>query len=157
METVTIDEWLESLQESAKEFASRSLRFDGGMAPEPATTAGLRPGAYIALLGESCSMHLGISTTPEGCRTLARAFLGMRQKQEISERDVVDGMSEVLNILAGKVKSRLSARDASLRLGIPVFIHGPIRTAEGTETASAEVSLGPVACRLLVYRSARNG
>ncbi len=153
--TIGVQEWLECFQELALAFASGSLRFDSGAAPDRAPAGGPRPAAYIAVLGESNSIHLGLSTTMQGCHTLARALMGMRQKDSLPEADVVDGMSEILNILAGKVKSRMITRDPSLKLGLPIFIVGEIQMTGNLERGAADVSLGPVPCRLLVFRDLR--
>lgn len=157
MDTVTIElkEWLEALTEVTRDFAAGSLRFDGSASADGPAILGPQPAAYIAILGETCSIHLGISTTASGCRMLVRALLGMRQKEEIAEKDVVDGLSEILNILAGKVKSRMSSRDRSLKLGLPMFILGQIQLSASMERASADVSVGPVPCQLLVFRNRR--
>ena len=150
--TIDSNEWLACFADAARNFAAASLRFEDGVAPE-STLGGSRPAAYITILGESTSVHLGIAASEEGCRTLARAFLGMRRKEEISESDVVDGLSEILNIVAGKVKSKLSGRDRTLRLGLPMFVVGQIQHRENMERASADVMLGPVPCQLLVFRT----
>ena len=159
MKTATIDvqEWLDCLADVAQEFASGSLRFDGGgMAPDPGAKTGTRPAAYISILSEANSMHLGLATSMQGCRTLTRAFLGVREKDAISEKDVVDAMSEILNIVAGKVKSRLASRDGSLRLGLPIFITGQIQVTDNMERAATNVELGPVPCQLLVFRNKKS-
>lgn len=155
--TIELKEWLEALTEVIRDYAGRSLRFDG----TPAATAingngaEAQPAAYVAILGERCSMHLGISASMDGCRALVRALLGVRQKDPIADTEVVDGMSEILNIAAGKVKSRMVVRDGSLKLGLPIFVQGQVGMGESTERAAADVRIGPVPCRLLVYRRTR--
>jgi hypothetical protein len=109
-------------------------------------------GTYIAVLGDANSMHLGILTTPEGRHALARGLLGMRASEELSENDAIDGMSEVMNIVAGKVKSELSDHDHGLRLGMPIYMAHPIEARDDMEHVEADVSIGPVPCRLLVFR-----
>lgn len=155
--TIEVQEWLDCLTDVAQEFASGSLRFDGGaMANDPTAKSGTRPAAYISILSETNSMHLGVATSMQGCRTLTRAFLGVREKDAISEKDVVDAMSEILNIVAGKVKSRLATRDKSLKLGLPIFITGQIQVTDNMERAVANVELGPVPCQLLVFRNKKS-
>ena len=61
-------------------------------------------------------------------------------------------MSEILNILAGKVKSRLSPRDGSLKLGLPIFLVGQIQVTANMDRAAGDVEMGPVSCQLLVFR-----
>ena len=173
--TIPIGEWLSSLRGAADDLLRTSLRFEQGgddasakgrakagaakaaagkkkkteSAPEPA--AG-QHGAYIAVLGEANAMHLGLTTSPDGCRALARGLLGMRSSEELSEQDAVDGVSEVMNIIAGKVKSTLSDRDHSLRLGMPIFMQQPIQVREGMERVQADVMIGPVPCTLMVFK-----
>src|SRR6266849_4964540 len=141
--TIAVKEWLEAFTEVTGAFAAGSLRFDGGAIPsEPASAKGANPAAYISVLSESNSLHLGLSASASGCRTLTRAFLGIREKDGISEKDVVDAMSEILNILAGKVKSRLASRDGSLKLGLPIFLVGQIQMTANMERAAGDVDMG---------------
>jgi hypothetical protein len=159
MSTTTIDlhEWLSCLSDVAQDFAANHLRFEAGSSPEPPAPKGAAtPSVYVAILGERNSMHLGLSTSTAGCQTLARAFLGLRGREEVTDREVVDGMSEILNILAGKVKSRMSTRDGSLKLGLPMFVAGVVGHGDGIEKSSVDVSLGPVPCRLHVFRQNRS-
>jgi len=114
-----------------------------------------RPGAYIAILGEGASVHLGITATAEGCRAMARSLLGLHPTQDLTDRETGDAVSELMNIIAGKVKSRVSGRDQTLRLGLPMFIQGRIQETGSMERQAAEFEVGPVTCQLLVYRNKR--
>jgi hypothetical protein len=150
---IPIQDWLTSLEEAATEVAGSTLRFDG--TPGKAEPSEERPGAYIALMNETHSIHLGLNATPDGCRRLARGFLGLRSDQPVDEKDVADGVREVMNIVAGKVKSKMSGKSGVLQLGLPMFLAHPSHAGEGAESAAAEVKLGEVDCRLVVYRSKR--
>jgi Chemotaxis phosphatase CheX len=153
---IGLDEWLKSLKDATKDLQETSLRFDASAKSEPASKYDeKRPGAYIAVLGEHNSMHLGLCTTPHGCRALARGLLGMRSEEELSDRDAIDGVNEVMNIIAGKVKSRMTGRDGTLRLGMPIFMETPIQMRDNVERVSVEVKIGPVPVELLVFRSKR--
>ena len=154
---IPIDEWLQVFRASTLELASSMLRFD---APAAAAKSAKpeepgEPGAYIAILSPHNAVHLGLSARPANCRALARALLGLRTDQAVSEHDVVDGLSEVMNILAGKVKATMAGRDGQLHLGLPMFVANPIRSGAESESTSAEVRVGPVECTLRVYRRAR--
>ena len=65
----------------------------------------------------------------------------------------MDAISEILNILAGKVKARLATRDGSLKLGLPIFLVGQIQVTANMDRAAGDVEMGPVLCQLLVYRN----
>jgi hypothetical protein len=152
-DTIPLKEWLKAFEAAAAEFAEGSMRFDA-RADLQVDEIG-RPGAYIAILSDHNSIHLGLSSSTAGLHALARGLLGLRHDEVLSERDVVDGVSEVMNIVAGKVKSHMSGRDGALRLGLPMYIPSPIAGGPGMETLSAELQLGPVPCRLSVYRRVR--
>jgi len=154
--TIELKEWLEALKDVLRDYAGHSLRFDGPPVAQTGDGGDSRPAAYVAILGERSSLHLGVSTSMGGCRALVRALLGMRQRDPITDEVVVDGMSEILNIAAGKVKSRMVVRDGSLKLGLPMFVQGQVGYGESTERAAADVMLGPVPCQVLVYRRARS-
>ena len=151
---IPIQEWLDTLRAASAELAKSSLRFDPHQ-PPPAPAESGEPGAYIAILSPHNAVHLGLSARPAQCRALARALLGLRTDQPVSEHDVVDGLSEVMNILAGKVKASMAGRDGQLHLGLPMFVANPIRSGGESEATSADVRVGPVDCTLRVYRRAR--
>jgi hypothetical protein len=152
-DSIPLQEWLKAFREAAAEFATGSMRFD--TRADLQTDEVSRPGAYIAILSDRNSIHLGLSSSSAGLHALARGLLGLRADENLTERDVVDGVSEVMNIVAGKVKSYMSGRDGQLRLGLPMYIPSPIANGPGMETLSAEVRLGPVPCRISVYRRVR--
>jgi len=156
-EIIPIQEWLKTFRGAADDLARTSLRFDpgapAGKATKPAESG--EPGAYIAILSPNNAVHLGLSAGHGQCRALARALLGLRHDEELSESDVVDGLSEVMNILAGKVKASMAGRDGQLHLGLPMFVPNPIRAGGGSEAVEADVRMGPVDCTLRVYRRQR--
>lgn len=151
---IPIEEWLKTFRGAADEMARTSLRFDPAAAATKDTEEG-EPGAYIAVLSSNNAIHLGLSARPDQCRALARALLGLRRDEAIAESDVVDGVSEVMNILAGKVKASMAGRDGDLQLGLPMFVQNPIKASAGSEATSVEVKLGAVECTLRVYRRQR--
>jgi CheY-specific phosphatase CheX len=158
METATIEvqEWLNALVEATRELASSSLKIDrSAPSVRPDARPEESPTAYIAILGEHTSIHLGISCSSSGSRLLVRSLLGLGKSEDMSDDDVLDGMSEMLNILAGKVKARMIARDGSLRLGLPMCIAGQARVSASAERAAMETQVGPVPCVLLVVRNRR--
>jgi hypothetical protein len=154
---IPIEEWLKTFRGAADELARTSLRFDPVAAgtPAPKEPEDGEPGAYIAVLSPNNAIHLGLSAKPAQCRALARALLGLRRDESISDADVVDSVSEVMNILAGKVKASMAGRDGQLHLGLPMYVHDPIRASAGSEATSVEVKLGAVECTLRVYRRPR--
>lgn len=151
---IPLQEWVKTFHRAADEFARASLRFDPKAGPAAPAEAG-EPGAYITILSPHNSVHLGLSASPARCRQLARALLGLRSDESLSEADMVDGMSEVMNIIAGKVKASMAGKDGQLSLGLPMFVQAPIRASAGLEAAEMDAKIGPVDCKLRVYRRQR--
>ncbi len=153
---MSMKDWMDVFRQATQEVAASALRFDGGAAAAPAVKdPGAPYGAFISIAGEQASMHLGLSSTQEGCRAVARSLLGMRTAVAITDEEVGDAVSELMNIIAGKVKSKVSDRDQSLRLGLPMFMKGEIQVGGGLERQGAEIQLGPIACQLQVFRRTR--
>lgn len=150
---IPIEDWLTSFRDAAGEVAKGSLRF--GTAPVVRDASGPQPGAYISLLSEAHSVHLGLSSSPDGCRALARGLLGMRPDEEIEDAAVADGVREVMNIVAGKVKSKMAGKDGVLQMGLPMFLASAAHPSPEVESAAAELKIGSVDCTLVVYRSKR--
>ena len=149
---IPIEAWLTSFREAAGEVAKGSLRF--GTAEVKREAEDSQPGAYISLLSEAHSVHLGLSSSPDGCRALARGLLGIRPGEPIEDQAVADGVREVMNIVAGKVKSKMAASEGALQMGLPMFLAGAAHPAN-SESVSAELQIGSVDCTLVVYRSKR--
>lgn len=169
---IAMQEWLEIFKQATQEVSAGALKFDESTAPEPRAGAakgakpkppgagadggdGPRPGAYISIMSDTASVHLGLTSTEEGSQALARSLLGLHSTHPVSDQEVSDAVSELMNIIAGKVKSRVSERDPSVQLGLPMFIHGRIQETGSMERQAGELRLGPVSCGLLVYRTKR--
>ena len=155
VEGIGIQAWLAAFKESALDLATTSLRFDASVGTPLDCLCGEPPSAYIAILSSRESIHLGVTTSLEGVRVLTRAMLRVRADRPIEDAEAVDGLSEILNIVAGKVKSRMTRTDGELLLGLPIFISGRTRPGAEMEHAEADVKLGPVPCRLTVHRRSR--
>ena len=168
---IEMQEWLDIFRQATQEVSAGALKFEESAAgsrapaaakPKPAARGAAaaeddkpHPGAYISLMSETASVHLGLTATKEGGQTLARSLLGLHPTQPVSDQEVGDAVSELMNIIAGKVKSRVSERDPSIQLGLPMFIQGRIQETGSMERKAAEVQVGPVSCGLLVYRNKR--
>jgi len=166
---IGMQQWMEHFRQATQEVAGHALKFDASAKPARkdagskakggtnASGEDARPGGYISILSESASLRLGLTAAPEGCQMLARSLLGLHPTQPLADKEVEDAVSELMNIIAGRVKSRVSESDPSLQLGLPMFIQGRIQETGSMERQAAETMVGPVACRLLVYRIKRGG
>ena len=152
--SVPITEWSDARIGAARTLASTTLGVEITVDAagchdhkEPAA------GSYIALVGETTSLQIGLSASPEGCQALARAFLAMEAGEpDLPDGDVADALGEMANILAGDVKRRMAGRDPALKLGLPIVVRGRVDTSERLETLTAALLVGTVRTEALVLR-----
>jgi len=154
-ESASLDDWMSAAISSAEELATVALGFDG------ATFIGKRDrmptdvkSALVALVGDTASVQLGVAATETGCQMLARALLCMDPEEaDLPEDDVADAVGEVINIVAGQVKRIIGGPDSSMKMGLPLFVHGRFESSEEVETAVADINIGPVPVTLLVLKN----
>jgi CheY-specific phosphatase CheX len=159
---ISMQEWMEYFRQATQEVAGTALKFEKAAKPAArgkgdAADDGPHPGAYIVIMSQGAAVRLGITASAEGCRAMARSLLGLHPTQDVSESETGDAVSELMNIIAGKVKSRVSERDQTLQLGLPTFMKGRVQETGSMERLAADLPVGPVTCQLVVYRSKRPG
>ncbi len=153
----TIDEWMSAVVSSAEELATVALGFDGaslvgrrGDMPTDLTSA------VVALVSDTASVQLGFAATENGCKSLARALLCMDPGEELPAEDVADAVGEVVNIIAGQVKRVIGTQDATVKIGLPLVVHGKFETSDSVEAAFADLNVGPVPVTVMVLKSTMN-
>lgn len=154
-ERIPLEDWLQEMRRVTHEMAGGPLVFPVRRAMPLPAAATDQVGSYIAVMSAFDSMHVGLTTSAAGCRVLARSLLHAPPDEDLSDAEVVDGVNELMNIVAGKVKARLVGIDGTLRLGLPMFLTTPVRLTDRMERATDTVPVGPVECRLLVFRERR--
>jgi Chemotaxis phosphatase CheX len=139
---------LDALTESASELTATVL---GGV-PFAALPERSEPmaghGAYLGLVAEDEPIQVGILVEASGCQLLAKLLLGMEPADEdLAQSDVSDAMCEIVNIVAGGLKRRVSER-MKVTMGLPIFVAGhPLPNqqqevlARGLQIATVPVSL----------------
>ncbi len=115
---------LDALTESASELTATVL---GGV-PFAALPEGVEPlaghGAYLGLVAADEPIQVGILVDTGGCQHLAKLLLGMAPTDEdLAQSDVSDAMCEIINIIAGGLKRRVSER-MKVTMGLPIFVAG---------------------------------
>ena len=141
---------LDALTDSASELASTVL---GGLevassGPDCQVAAG--HGAYLGLVAEEEPIQVGLLCEPAGCQILAKSLLGMDPADEdLPIADVSDAMCEIINIVAGGLKRRISGKVA-VTLGLPIFVAGHPLPNPQQEIWARELKIGPVPVSLLV-------
>ncbi len=145
---------LDALTESASELTATVL---GGVPfaalPEPAEPAAGH-GAYLGLVAADEPIQVGILVDTGGCQLLAKLLLGMEAGDEdLAQADVSDAMCEIINIVAGGLKRRVSER-MKVTLGLPIFVAGhPLPNQQQEVDARAlRIASVPVSLLLLTQK-----
>ncbi|MFZ5445333.1 MAG: chemotaxis protein CheX [Myxococcota bacterium] len=112
------------------------------------------PGAFIPLLSADESIQLGLVSTPEGGRKMARAFLQMGEGDELSNADLADALGEATNILAGFVKRNMQPHLARVQLGLPLYVNGHLEMTERVRALVTHLKMGDIPLAVIVLRSA---
>lgn len=152
-EQMPIDSWLDQLADVAKEVAASTLSTEAfeirdrthGIPKELA-------GSWIAMVGDECSAQVGICSNQSGAKRLAGMMLGMGPDEELDDEGTADAVCELINVMAGVLKSRVSAQMAHFKLGIPVFFQGSLSVSGGTEAGSLQVCIDSIPVHLLVLK-----
>jgi hypothetical protein len=154
-EPIGLGDWIEQMKHVTRDLVGGPLAFETPKVVKLPAAKNEQVGSFVAVLSAFDSMHLGILSSSAGCRALARGLLQIPADEALTDAEVVDGVNEFVNIVAGKVKARLVGRDGTLRLGVPMFLTTPVRLTDRMEKASDVVQVGPVECRLMVFRERR--
>jgi hypothetical protein len=137
---LSIAHWRAAIQGAANEIATYALSLRCAIVKDPigAERANKLIGAHIPLLGGGQAHELALVSTADGCAALARSMLGVAAGAALRDREVADAVRELVNMLGGAMKRRLSAQIADLALGLPIF-RGHIQRA--TELSRARGAL----------------
>ena len=144
--------WQSAIRGAVEEIATFALSFRSsavGGAVEPTAVTGL-VGAHIPLLGGPSPLELALVGRPDQCRDLAAAMLQAADPSSISEPDTADAVCEILNMLAGSVKRRVSSGDLELALGLPVFVVGHVASTDKIAITPLPARFGAIEMFVLV-------
>ncbi len=156
MSAPNADEWLDAFVSATDEIASTTLNLGNcAVSPNGGSLPTDMSGSYVSLMSTAASLQVGLASSPQGCQTMAKALLGMTPEEEdLTDADLADALGEVVNIIAGGIKTRLTEKDSSIQLGLPFFAHGSIEPHSATERAVAKGKLGELPIGLIVLRQA---
>jgi len=153
----TLDIWLEKMAEATKEFSVTSL----GLNEEAvkvnkslnAPPKGMS-GAYLTMVSLDDTLQLGMASNKNGCKSISGALMGMTggEMNALSKEDIVDAMGEVVNIIAGMVKTKMDKINPKINIGLPVFLNGNIQPSHQQEAGAIEIKIGDVETQIVVIR-----
>jgi len=142
--------WLADLEGAFGEVSGSALALEGLVISSRHEAAPALHGAYLGLMSPAGAVQIGIASSQEGCRSLARGLMGMGPEEELPEAEVADAVCEIINIVAGGFKARLRDRATPMQMGLPVFIRGAIQSTERVAVQVAEGLVGSVPVALLL-------
>jgi CheY-specific phosphatase CheX len=135
MTELPVADWQQAAVQVASEIATNVLAFEDCLPAERiASVDAAGQGAYVPILSGNYSVHVGVVSDASGCAALARALLGMGPDEALTAADVHDAVGEIANMVAGGVKSKVTARGAEAQIGLPIFIHGHIEPGGSTQS-----------------------
>lgn len=154
---VEMDAWLDAMWESVKSLAVSTLGFDEdsvNISEDQGLELKNQAGSYMAMVSLEESVQIGIVSDKAGCMTISGALLGMEpeEAEELEDADIADAMGEVINIVAGLVKTRMIADQPALNLGLPLFLDGHIEPTPNQTVNIMNVRLGGVNSQIVVIR-----
>lgn len=80
-------------------------------------------GSCVDLKLSDTLITIGILSTKDNLMSMAKSMMGITSNQDISNEDMMDAINEMINIIAGGVKSRLNEKlQSNIKLGLPIFI-----------------------------------
>lgn len=150
---ITLAQWRTALQSAASEIASYALSFTGAVVQDPVgieRTVALI-GAHIPMIGSGGAYDLALVASPGDCKALARAILCRAPDAAVLDTEVADAIGEIVNMLGGGVKRRMSShRAAELLLGLPIFLHGYIQPTERMTVTCLPTRFGTIDTMILI-------
>jgi hypothetical protein len=146
-------DWLGAMVESTRELAAELLSCDVGDAANDVKTQ--LEGACIAIVGNDATVEMAIFSDESGCDELTRRFLAMEAHEPGPSPEVTrDALGEIVNILAGAVKTRMLMADAELRLGLPLCVRAPFGPVGECDHAEIGLRVGGALVQLNIWQRA---
>lgn len=141
---IAVHRWAKDFTAAMAEVAASSLGCevsanDVEFAPSPDLC-----GSLISLVSGRHVVCVGFSSTPDGCRRLAGAMLGLDATEalELSVDEVRDSIGELVNIVAGTLKTKVSNEDDALALGLPMHFEGLFEGESGAHGSHVPCLVG---------------
>jgi len=150
---IDADTWLAATTKSLEEMAEIYFDVDN-MTPQSFDNENdQKTGAMIGLVSPGNSVQLMLISSNEGSEVLAKALLGFEADEEIDKVDLADALAEIVNIVAGMVKTVVNDQDGNLNLTLPTFLSGDCSPLGGQLVTEGPLTLGSVEAKVVVIQS----
>ncbi len=144
------EDWLQATTKSLQEMAD--IYFDMEKMSEEAYSdvSEAKVGAMIGLVSGDNSVQLMLLASEKGSEELAKALLGFEPDEAIDQSDLADALAEIVNIVAGMVKTVVNDQDGKLNLTLPTFMTGSCEPVGGQVVVESKLKMGPVEAKVVV-------
>lgn len=148
--------WRAAIAGATEEIAMYALNFPDSAVGNPVSPgeADGFVGAHIPMIGGPDALELALVGTPEACRAIAGAIL-QSPPASLTDAETKDAVGEIVNMLAGSVKRRMSSDGIDLELGLPLFIVGHVASTGHIEVIRLPTRFGPVEMFVLMISRRR--
>jgi CheY-specific phosphatase CheX len=150
---ISPDEWLAATTKSLVEVVE--TYFDVSTMSEALFDEGPKCGTMIGLVSDDNAVQMMLVATKQGAEILAKALLGFEPDEEIDPGDLADAIGEIINIVAGMVKTVLNDQDKGLNLTLPTFVDGTLTPITGQTVSYEVIEMGPVQAKVLIVNGNR--
>lgn len=153
--TVPLKDWLLCFAGTAKEVATNPLGF--ASASDIQAFVDEIPeghiGAYLPFDGSDELFWLCMFSDKAGARSLSRAlFVLGPDEEDLPDDEICDSIGEIINIMAGLVKSHMEAKEIPCKIGLPHYLDSATEVNARARRQQATIRIGPVSVHLAVVR-----
>ncbi|MCE9572010.1 MAG: chemotaxis protein CheX [Deltaproteobacteria bacterium] len=148
------DPWVAAARSAIVDIAQQALGLPCEIVSDSAGMTSAA-GALVPIVSAMEPVQIGLFSSEEGCSAIARALLGSGPDEAMSRPDMIDAVSEVVNMLAGNVKARVSRYASHAALGLPTFVHGPVEAPSQQVVDSLTIKIGPTTAQVVIVRTSR--
>lgn len=157
MTDLAVGEWQEAAIQVAQDIGTGVLAFEECSPVDRVGNIGQdRQGAYVPILSGDCSLHVGVVSDESGCASLTRALLGMAPDEAVSIDDIHDAVGEIANMVAGGIKTKVTAKGTDAQIGLPIFIQGHIESGSATQSVVSQLKFGDVEVCITVVKTSKS-
>lgn len=154
---VSLDDWFRAATDTMAEVAEGPLDCEMSLLDRKEGHSTPSLCASIPLVSSTDSIQIGLVASSEVCDALTRILMCMDEDEELEgDSDVADAMGEIVNIVAGAMKSHLEGRVEGLELGLPLVARDVIDNVPPTRRTSAAIRLGSHEATLFVWKKPRS-
>lgn len=146
--------WLEAIRAATTDIGRQALGAVVGFGAASELPAEIE-GAIVPLVSDLEPVQVGVFASTRGCEELARGLLGAGPSEPLTRAEIVDAVGEIVNMLAGNVKSRVARYATHAALGLPAYIHGPIELQSRQAMELVQAIVGGTDLFVVVLHPAR--